>query len=49
MSEVTDPDAAPMHHDVREQFASFHVVLATFAGVAATIVGIILGLVLVND
>lgn len=49
MADVTDPNAAPMHHDIQERFASFHVVLALFLGLAASAAGIILGVILVND
>ena len=49
MADASDPNAAPMHHAIVERFASLHVVIAMFAGFAATAVGIVLGLVLVND
>ncbi len=49
MAEVTDPNAAPMHHEIVETFAGIHVVIALLLGVAATVAGIVLGLVLVND
>ncbi len=49
MTESTDPNAAPMHHDVREKYASGHVMLALVAGLVATAVGLILGLTLVNN
>lgn len=49
MADVTAPKAAPMHHDVREDFASFQVFLAMFAGATAVIAGIVLGILLVND
>jgi hypothetical protein len=49
MAEVTDPNAAPMHHDIVEKFAGIHVAVALALGVVATVVGIVLGLVFVND
>jgi hypothetical protein len=49
MADVIDPDAPPMHHDIVEDFPSFHVWIAGLLGVAATVVGIVLGIVLVND
>jgi hypothetical protein len=38
-----------MHHDIVDDFAPFHVWLAGLLGVAATVVGIVLGVLLVND
>lgn len=49
MADVTDPNAAPMHHDVRDKFAGWQVGLAAVAGLAATVVGLVLGLTLVNN
>jgi hypothetical protein len=49
MADTPDPNAAPMHHDIVERFAPVHVWIAGFLGVTATIVGLVLGLVLVND
>jgi hypothetical protein len=49
MADVTDPNAAPMRHDVRPDFPAWQTTLAAFLGIAATVVGIVLGLVLVND
>jgi hypothetical protein len=49
MADVTDPNAAPMHHDIREKFAVMHVAIAGALGVVAAAAGIILGIVLVND
>jgi hypothetical protein len=44
-----DPNAAPMHHDIRERFAMPHVILAYALGLVATAAGIIFGIVLAND
>lgn len=44
-----DPNTPPMHHDIVENFASVHVWLAGFLGIAATAAGIVLGLILIND
>ncbi len=49
MADSTNPNDPPMHHDIVDRFAAGHVWLAGFLGVAATVVGIVLGLVLVND
>jgi hypothetical protein len=49
MAETSDPNVAPTHSDVVERFATVHVVIAVLAGLAATTVGLILGLVLTND
>ena len=49
MADVTDPNAAPMHHEIKERFANAHVAIAAAAGLAATAVGVILGLTLVNN
>jgi hypothetical protein len=38
-----------MHHEIVEDYPSVHVWLAGILGVAATIAGIVLGIVLVND
>ena len=49
MADVSDPNAAPMHHEVRERFAPVHVVIAATLGLTATVVGVVLGVVLVNN
>ncbi|MCC6382028.1 MAG: hypothetical protein IT304_05930 [Dehalococcoidia bacterium] len=49
MAETTDPDAAPMHHEIKERFSTAQVALAGFLGTAAIVVGLVLGLVLVNN
>jgi hypothetical protein len=49
MADPVDPNAPPMHHDIVEDFEPVHVWLAGVLGVAATIVGIVLGIILVND
>jgi len=49
MADVTDPNAAPTHGEVRENFAPIHVVICGLLGMAAAVVGLILGIILVND
>jgi hypothetical protein len=49
MADPVDPNAPPMHHEIVEEFAPVHVWIAGFLGVAATLAGIVLGLILVND
>ncbi|MGE5595993.1 MAG: hypothetical protein ACM3S1_08165 [Hyphomicrobiales bacterium] len=44
-----DPNAAPMHHDIQEQFSAFAVVLTGALLTIAIAAGIIFGLVLAND
>lgn len=44
-----DPNAPPMHHEIVEDFPAVHVWIAGVLGVMATVLGIVLGLVLVND
>ena len=45
----SDPNAAPMHHDIVENYSSVHVAICAFLGTAAIIAGIALGLVFMND
>jgi hypothetical protein len=49
MADTTDPNAAPMHQEVKENFAPVHVAICLFLGVAATVAGVVLGLTLIND
>ncbi|MFN0096197.1 MAG: hypothetical protein ACKVVT_15655 [Dehalococcoidia bacterium] len=44
-----DPNAAPMHHDIVGEFGGIHVFICGMLGVLASIAGIVLGLVLIND
>lgn len=44
-----DPNAAPMHHDIVDDFKAIHVAICAFMGAAAIILGTVLGLVLIND
>jgi hypothetical protein len=44
-----DPDAAPMHLDVRERFTALQVTICAAAGAVAIIAGIVLGLVVANN
>ena len=49
MADATDPNAAPMHHEVKDKFPGWQVALAALAGITATVVGLVLGLTLVNN
>ncbi|MFN0147150.1 MAG: hypothetical protein ACKVT1_11615 [Dehalococcoidia bacterium] len=49
MADAVDPDAAPTHHDVRERYSPVHAAIAAALGITATVVGIVLGVVLVNN
>jgi len=44
-----DPNAAPMHHDIVEDFAPVHLTIAVLLGLAASVAGLICGLLLIND
>ncbi|MGI8424645.1 MAG: hypothetical protein ACR2NO_11155 [Chloroflexota bacterium] len=44
-----DPNAAPMHHDIKERFETVQVVIAGSLGMLALIAGIVAGLLFVND
>jgi hypothetical protein len=48
-TEHSDPNAAPMHHDIKEHFAAWQVAVCVALGSIAIIAGIVLGLVLQND
>lgn len=48
-SSAQDPTAAPMHHEIVERFPRALVWLCGVAGVAAITVGLVLGIVIVND
>ncbi len=45
----TNPDAAPMHLEVKEDFSVAEMVFAVGLGVVAAVAGLVLGLILVND
>lgn len=49
MAETTNPNDPPMHHEIVERFAPVHVLVAGFLGVAATVAGIVFGLLLANN
>ena len=49
MADVTDPNAAPLRQEVREDFPTVIVAICGFLGVTAVTLGIVLGLVLAND
>lgn len=44
-----DPNAAPMHHDLKLDFTMAHAVIAATLGTVAIAAGIIFGIVLAND
>ena len=44
-----DPNAAPMHHEIKEYFSGLEVFLAGFLCTVAVTAGIILGIVVAND
>jgi hypothetical protein len=48
-NEHSDPNVAPMHHDIQERFASWQVAVCIALGSIAIVAGIVLGLVLQND
>ena len=49
MADPVEPDAPPMHHEIVERFAPVHVWIAGILGVSAAALGVVLGLLLVND
>jgi hypothetical protein len=44
-----DPNAAPMHHDIDENFSSFHIAAAAILGLLALVLGSVFGVVLANN
>ena len=46
---ASDPNAAPMHHEIRERFASVHVTIAAALGILAIVAGVLFGILLAND
>ncbi len=44
-----DPNAAPMHHDIKEQFTRLQIAIAVSLGGIAIAAGIVFGLLLAND
>ncbi len=47
--ETLDPNKAPLHQDIVENFAGIHVAIATVLGLAAAVAGIICGILIIND
>lgn len=45
----TNPDAAPMRQDIKENFSNAQVALAVALGLIATIAGVVFGVLLAND
>ena len=48
-SHDADPNVAPMHHDIRTQFAAAQMAIVAGLGAVAIIAGIVFGLLLAND
>ena len=48
-SHAPDPNAAPLRQEIVENFAPVHILIAALLGGTAIIVGLVLGLVLVNN
>ncbi|MBI5946528.1 MAG: hypothetical protein HY875_00125 [Chloroflexi bacterium] len=44
-----DPNAAPMHHEIKERFTNAQAAVSGILGAVAIIAGIVLGIVLAND
>ncbi len=44
-----DPNAAPMHHDIKERFSQAQIALAVALGGIAIVAGVLFGLLLAND
>jgi hypothetical protein len=44
-----DPNAAPMHHDIQEQFSTGAVVFCYLLALAALVAGLAAGLTIIND
>ena len=47
--ESLDPNKAPLHQDIVENFASIHVAIVTGLGLLAAIAGLVCGILIVND
>jgi len=48
-SHAPDPNAAPMHHEIKERFTNAQAAIAGILGGVAIIAGIVLGIVLAHD
>ena len=44
-----DPNAAPMHHEIKEQFSPVEVAICVVLGLAALVAGIVTGIIFVNN
>lgn len=44
-----DPNAAPMHHEIKERFARVDVTICVALGLIAIVVGIVSGMIFVNN
>ncbi len=47
--EVLDPNKAPLHQDIVEDYDSSHVVIIILLGVLASVAGLICGLTIINN
>lgn len=48
-SHAHDPNAAPMHQEIVENFGAVHMWICALAGSAAIVAGLVFGLLLIND
>lgn len=44
-----DPNAAPMHHDLKERFSQAQIAFAVALGGIAIVAGVVFGLLFAND
>lgn len=44
-----DPNAAPMHHEIQENFSAAAVLFCYILAAAALIAGVVLGITFIND
>lgn len=47
--QTPDPNAAPMHHEIKESFSTVDVTICIVLGLVAIAAGIISGLLFIND
>lgn len=45
----SDPNSAPMHHEIVTDYKGIHMFMCALLGTAAIVIGTVLGLILVND
>ncbi len=44
-----DPNAAPMHHEIKERFATGDIMICVALGLIAIVAGIVSGIIFVNN